>query len=80
MTKDEIIWTMSKKFSIAMDLLKHVTRNFFSMYEVFLLDEGTIVKAIDLVEQRHFSYWDSLILSAALRTNCNILEDCKIYG
>lgn len=35
--------------------------------------EGTIVKAIDLVEQRHFSYWDSLIISAALRTNCNIL-------
>lgn len=70
---NEFIWTMSRKFSIAMDLLKLVTYNFFSMYEVFLLDEETIVKAIELVEQRHFSYWDSLIISAALRTNCNIL-------
>lgn len=70
---NEFIWTMSKKFSIAMDLLKPATHNFFSMYEVFLLDEEAIVKAIELVEQRHFSYWDSLILSAALRTNCNIL-------
>lgn len=70
---NEFIWTMSKKFSIDMDLLKPLTHNFFSMYEVFLLDEGTIVKAIDLVEQRHFSYWDSLIISAALDSVTSIL-------
>ena len=42
-------------------------------YRIYCLDEQCIKRAITLNIQSHFSYWDSLIIAAALETGCTTL-------
>ncbi len=51
------------------EYLKHFERSF----EVTVITEKTIISAIKIKEKYKFSFWDSMIISAALQANCNIL-------
>lgn len=42
-------------------------------YGIYCLDERCIKRAITLNIQSHFSYWDSLIIAAALESGCTTL-------
>jgi predicted nucleic acid-binding protein len=42
-------------------------------YSVYCIDEQCIRLAIDLNIRHHYSYWDSLIIAAALETDCIML-------
>lgn len=42
-------------------------------YTIYCLDEQCIRRGITIHIQSHFSYWDSLIIAAALETGCTIL-------
>ncbi len=51
------------------EYLKHFERSF----DVTVITEKTIISAIKIKEKYKFSFWDSMIISAALQANCNIL-------
>lgn len=69
---NEFIWVMSRKFNVGMDSLRLIVSNLFELYEVSLLNQSNILKAIDISAEFKFSYWDSLMVSSALAANCKV--------
>jgi len=53
--------------------VRRLVEDFLLFFEVVLLDETTITTAFDLKERYSFSYYDSLIVAAALGNGCCIL-------
>ena len=51
------------------EFLQVFTKNF----EVEIITPATVIEAIRIKEKYKFSLWDSMIISAALQANCNIL-------
>ncbi len=51
------------------EYIKHFERSF----DITVITEKTIISAIKIKEKYKFSFWDSMIISAALQANCNIL-------
>ncbi|HUF51394.1 MAG TPA: PIN domain-containing protein [Longimicrobiales bacterium] len=45
----------------------------FSALDTVVLDISQILSAIDLVRLHHLSFWDALIVQAALDANCRVL-------
>ncbi len=70
---NEFIWVMNGKFNVDIKSLKLITDNLFEMYQVSLIKNSTIAKAIDIVLQYKLSYWDSLIVASSVESNCGIL-------
>jgi len=70
---NEFIWVMHGKFNVDIKSLKLITDNLFEMYQVSLIKNSTIAKAIDIVLQYKLSYWDSLIVASSVESNCGIL-------
>ncbi len=70
---NEFIWIMNRKFDVDLDSLKLISNNIFQLFDVILVTETTINKAIDLSQKLKYSYWDSLILASALEKKCNTL-------
>jgi predicted nucleic acid-binding protein len=45
----------------------------FLRWELVVNDGNSILEAASLVSRYHFSFWDCLIIQAALKTGCSIL-------
>lgn len=45
-------------------------KKFIQVFQVVPLTKNTISVAIEVMKKYHFSYWDSLILAAALGSGC----------
>ena len=43
------------------------------VFEVTVMSASTVSSALDIMTKYQFSYWDSLILSAALENDCPVL-------
>ena len=56
-----------------MDCLNSYIDNIFDLYKVCIINQSSVLKAVDLSKRLHFSYWDSLMLASALASGCNIL-------
>ena len=64
---------MSSKYSVDMKLLYDVANNLFLLYRMDIVDDKTIATAIETSMRYRLSYWDSLIVSSAMKLNCPIL-------
>jgi len=64
---------MLKKAGRKEPFIRELVSSFHSQYEVVLLTEEVLLKASRLRERYSLSYWDSMICSAALESNCSIL-------
>ena len=62
-----------KKTDYKSEVIKTVIGDITSVSEITLEDISYIEYAIDLHEQYGYSFYDSLILSSALKSNCSIL-------
>lgn len=69
---NEFIWVMNRKFNVDFGALKFIINNIFDLYKVCIINQSAVLKAIDLSKRLNFSYWDSLMLAAALELGCNI--------
>jgi len=49
------------------------TIQYFSVYPLVQINPNLILKAIDRHQNESFSFWDALIVEAALQANCKIL-------
>jgi len=83
----EFLNTVTKKFQIPLkkeDAQKYLSEILFPICEVFP-SEKLYISALDIREKWKFSFYDSLIIAAAVEANCKILysEDLqhnqKIY-
>lgn len=70
---NEFIWIMSSKYRVDMKLLSDVAKNLFLLYRMDIVDDRTIAAAIEMSMRYHLSYWDSLIVSSAIKLSCPIL-------
>jgi predicted nucleic acid-binding protein len=53
--------------------IKVIIRSFYNRYDPLVLDARDLIDASDLRERFNFSYWDSLIVEAALKAEASIL-------
>lgn len=83
----EFLNTVTKKFQVPLkkeDAQKYLSEILFPICEVFP-SEKLYISALDIREKWKFSFYDSLIIAAAVEANCKILysEDLqhnqKIY-
>jgi len=70
---NEFIWIMSSKYRVDMKLLSDVAKNLFLLYRIDIVDDSTIATAIEMSMRYRLSYWDSLIVSSAMKLSCPIL-------
>jgi len=70
---NEFVWVMSRKYLLPIDLLRDVINNISGIAYISLITLSTINNAISLTERYKYSYWDSLIISSALETGCDVL-------
>ena len=70
---NEFIGVAIGKMKISRPEINRLARIMMKRCEVVPMDVGLVAEAIALGERFHFSHWDSLIVAAALRANCDIL-------
>ncbi|GAB4219006.1 MAG TPA: PIN domain-containing protein [Spirochaetota bacterium] len=70
---NEFIWVLNKKFKIHFTDIKKLITSLVKNFSIATIDMADIVYAIDIAMKYKFSYWDSLIISSAIKNNCIIL-------
>ncbi|MCI5120336.1 MAG: PIN domain-containing protein [Candidatus Electrothrix sp. AUS4] len=48
-------------------------RKFLEVFQITVIASGTIATALDIMTKYQFSWWDSLILAAALESSCSVV-------
>jgi predicted nucleic acid-binding protein len=70
---NEICVNLLKKAHLAESNVEQLIRSFYHKYPVVLLDEAVQITASQLREKLSLSFWDSLIVAAALHSGATIL-------
>ena len=69
----EIVANLSKKSQLQETELRQLIAGFYQDHQVLNVGELIMFSASYLREQYSFSYWDSLIVAAALQANATVL-------
>jgi len=70
---NELINVMRRKLKFDYPIIESVVQHLNSCCKVQTVSYGVVIKAIKIAETYQYSYYDSLIIAAALEKNCNIL-------
>ena len=70
---NEVSVNLLKKFKLPNEDIENFVNSCYKRYEVINLDRATFLNAVKLRDRYNFSYFDSLIVSASLMSNFNIL-------
>jgi predicted nucleic acid-binding protein len=70
---NELAFVLSKKQGLDWDKVAGVLQEVSQNFTVHTNTTETIIKATNIAKKYHFSFYDSLIISAALESGCNIL-------
>jgi predicted nucleic acid-binding protein len=70
---NEICNVLTRKIQTPFEDIRKIVNDVYNICEVRLIQKQTELNAIDLKERYGFSFYDSLMLSSALESNCNIL-------
>jgi predicted nucleic acid-binding protein len=62
-----------KKFGFSEEDIKSFVKSAYKRYEVIGLDKDILLYSSDIRERYGYSYFDSIILSTAIKSNCTIL-------
>jgi predicted nucleic acid-binding protein len=69
----ELSNTLKKKFKLDWQKVKNVISEVNSDFNVFINKPSTIEQACQIADKYQYSFYDSLIISAALSCNCKTL-------
>jgi len=64
---------MPAKKLLPLTEIRRIVSDFFLFFEVVLLTQNIIGTAFDIKERYSFSYYDSLIVAAAIENGCSVL-------
>ena len=70
---NEVCFNLLRKANFEESQIQELIDNFFNRYRFSRFDQDLLTKASKLRERYSLSFWDSLILSAALFSNCQII-------
>lgn len=62
-----------KKFNIEKEIILQSVNKLSEDFNVVINNENSIITAIELKSKYHYSFYDSLIIAAALQSRCTIL-------
>lgn len=70
----EFFWTVTRKVPrpLSPALAREPVAD-FSTWTTFVPDAGDVLAAIDLGQEQQISFWDAMIVLAAIRSNCSTL-------
>lgn len=77
---NELSNVLSKKYQFPWKEIASVHTELISVFDVHVITSSTIANALTLAEKFHYSYYDSLILSAALEVESTILYSEDFQG
>jgi predicted nucleic acid-binding protein len=70
----EVCNTVLRKTRASESIIRELINSFFDRFDpIEIRDRNQMLRASALRERYNFSHWDSLIVLAALETNCSIL-------
>ena len=70
----EMCNTLGSKYMLDYSSIKDTLQECISTSnEIYTNHQHTIIKACDIAKRYNFSFYDSLIISAALESNCDLL-------
>jgi predicted nucleic acid-binding protein len=69
----EVSNVLSRKFKMNFDTIKALLAECVRNNEVYTNKQTTIFRACDIAERYHFSFYDSMIIAAALESGCEVL-------
>jgi predicted nucleic acid-binding protein len=69
----ELSNVMLKKFSLSASIISKIVDEIINQCRISVVTSETVKKALDIVEKYKFSYYDSLIISAAIENSCKYL-------
>jgi predicted nucleic acid-binding protein len=64
---------LTKKMHINPLEIKELTHEFELYFNIFIVNRNTTEKALDILDKYGYSYYDSLIIAAALEADCSVL-------
>jgi predicted nucleic acid-binding protein len=70
---NEVCVNMLRKANADEAMIRRLLLSFYRHYEVVSLDEATLLSASELRQRYSLSFWDSLIVAAALRSGAAFL-------
>lgn len=72
-TVNEFINVILRKKMLSKQELPNIIDTLFSVFSVASINQDTIQKAINISNEHHYSYFDSLMIASALENSCSIL-------
>jgi predicted nucleic acid-binding protein len=70
---NEVVNVSIKKLKMANSEAYEIGRMLINKCNIVSLNERTVLKGFEISERYRFSFWDSLIIAAALENECSIL-------
>ncbi len=70
---NEVCLNLLKKADFTEEQIRRLIRSFYQRYSVTVIDQTTMLAAVELRGRYSFSFWDSLVVAAALQTGCGLL-------
>lgn len=70
---NEFHWVLSRKYKLSEGLIADKVDGIVNLSHIFSINFETYQKAKQIREQHQVSFWDSLIIAAALLANCTVL-------
>jgi predicted nucleic acid-binding protein len=75
----EYFVTSTKKLKVPADIARRKTE-LFSRFDLVQIEAEDILSAIDIHRIHQISFWDALIVRAALHSRCNVLFSEDLQG
>ncbi|MBI3584644.1 MAG: PIN domain-containing protein [Nitrospinae bacterium] len=70
---NEICSVLLKKYKIKADSIKEHLERMLDIVEVNILTEQNTLKSLSLLEKYNLSFYDAIIISSAIESDCNII-------
>ncbi|MGK7905023.1 MAG: PIN domain-containing protein [Hormoscilla sp.] len=70
---NELYSVLTRKNLTTKEEAQSIVNDLIDSYSIYCIDERCIKRAIGINIKYHFSYWDSLIIAAALEVGCTTL-------
>lgn len=70
---NEFVHTCYRKNLLPALDIRNAVEDFLSFFELTIIQDSTILTALDIKERYSFSWYDSLIVGAALENECSVL-------
>ena len=62
-----------RKFNLPKEQLEGIVNFFIEQFIITSLSTSTLLKTNDIFKRYDFSFWDSMMIAAALNNHCNII-------